>query len=157
MRPTVVRNMPEASTFTVAGGKGPGVRGRLGLGPDATILVYPGAVTPICGLDTAVRAWPQLPDTHLVLMVASRGGYVAELVKLAAELGVAERLHVLDYVPVEGADRLHRLRHDRHRHPAPHPHAGADDHHQVLVLHRRPAAGRGQRRQGRGRADARTR
>ena len=101
VRPTVVRNMPEASTFTVAGGKEPGVRGRLGLGPDATILVYPGAVTPIRGLDTAVRALSKLPDTHLVLMVASRGGHVAELVALAAELNVADRLHVLDYVSVE--------------------------------------------------------
>ncbi len=101
VRPTVVRNMPEASTFTVAGGKEPGVRGQLGLGPEATILVYPGAVTPIRGLDTAVRALPKLADTHLVLMVASRGGYVAELVTLAGELGVADRFHVLDYVPVE--------------------------------------------------------
>lgn len=101
VRPTVVRNMPEASTFTVAGGKEPGVRGRLGLGPEATILVYPGAVTPIRGLDTAVRALTKLPDAHLVLMVASRGGHVAELVALGAGLGVADRLHVLDYVSVE--------------------------------------------------------
>ena len=101
VRPTVVRNMPEASTFTVAGGKGPGVRGRLGLGPEATVLVYPGAVTPIRGLDTAVRALSKLAEAHLVLMVASRGGYVAELVTLAGELGVADRFHVLDYVPVE--------------------------------------------------------
>jgi glycosyltransferase involved in cell wall biosynthesis len=101
VRPTVVRNMPEASTFTVAGGRGPGVRGRLGLGPGTPILVYPGAVTPIRGLDTAVRALPQLPDTHMALLVGSRGGYVAELVKLAAELGITERFHVLDYVPVD--------------------------------------------------------
>jgi glycosyltransferase involved in cell wall biosynthesis len=101
VRPTVVRNMPEASTFTVAGGQGPGIRGRLGVGPDAPILVYPGAVTPIRGLDTAVRALPQLPDAHMVLLVGSRGGYAAELVALAASLGVADRFHVLDYVPVE--------------------------------------------------------
>jgi glycosyltransferase involved in cell wall biosynthesis len=63
--------------------------------------VYPGAVTPIRGLDTAVRALPKLPEAHLVLMVASRGGHVAELVALAAGLGVADRFHVLDYVPVE--------------------------------------------------------
>ena len=120
VRPTVVRNMPEASTFTVAGGKGPGVRGQLGLGPDATVLVYPGAVTPIRGLDTAVRALPQLAGTHLVLMVASRGGYVAELGRLAGELGVTGQFHVLDYVPVEeltdfiasasiGVDTLRRI------------------------------------------------
>lgn len=120
VRPTVVRNMPEASTFTVAGGKGPGVRGRLGVGPDTPILVYPGAVTPIRGLDTAVRALSQLPDAHLALMVASRGGYVAELTRLAGELGVTERFHVLDYVPVEdltdfiasatiGVDTLRRI------------------------------------------------
>ncbi|NUR26736.1 MAG: glycosyltransferase family 4 protein [Catenulispora sp.] len=101
VRPTVVRNYPEASTFTVAGGVGPGVRGRLGLDPDATIMVYPGSVTPNRGLDVAVRALRQLPDAHLVLMVGSRGGFVAELVALAAELGVSEQLHVLDYVPIE--------------------------------------------------------
>jgi glycosyltransferase involved in cell wall biosynthesis len=99
-RPTVVRNMPEASTFTVPGGRGPGVRGRLGLGPEATLLVYPGSVTPIRGLDTAVRALPQLPEAHLALLVGSRAGHVAELGELAARLGAADRFHVLDYVPV---------------------------------------------------------
>ena len=96
VRPTVVRNMPEASAFTVPGGRGPGVRGRLGLGPEATLLVYPGSVTPIRGLDTAVRALPQLPETHLALLVGSRSGHVAELAGLAAGLGVAERFHLLD-------------------------------------------------------------
>jgi glycosyltransferase involved in cell wall biosynthesis len=101
VRPTVVRNMPEASTFTVPGGRGPGVRGRLGLGPEATVLVYPGSVTPIRGLDTAVRALPQLPDAHLVLLVGSRSGHVAELAALAEQLRAASQFHVLDYVPVE--------------------------------------------------------
>lgn len=100
VRPTVVRNMPEASTFTVPGGRGPGVRGRLGLGPEAVVMVYPGSVTPIRGLDTAVRALPQLPEAHLVLLVGSRAGHVADLTALAARSGVAERFHVLDYVPV---------------------------------------------------------
>jgi glycosyltransferase involved in cell wall biosynthesis len=120
VRPTVVRNMPEAATFSVPGGRGPGVRGRLGLGPEATLLVYPGSVTPIRGLDTAVRALPQLPEAHLALLVGSRAGYVAELAELAARLGVGERFHVLDYVPVEeltdfiasataGVDTLRRI------------------------------------------------
>ena len=120
VRPTVVRNMPEASTFTVPGGRGPGVRGHLGLGPEATLLVYPGSVTPIRGLDTAVRALQQLPEAHLALLVGSRAGHVAELGGLAARLGVAERFHVLDYVPVEeltdfiasataGVDTLRRI------------------------------------------------
>ena len=62
VRPTAgPQNMPEASTFTVAGDKEPGVRGRLGLGPDVTILVYPGAVTPIRGLHTAVEPSPSCP------------------------------------------------------------------------------------------------
>jgi len=119
-RPTVVRNMPEAWTFTVPGGRGPGVRGRLGLGPEATLLVYPGSVTAIRGLATAVRALPQLPEAHLALLVGSRAGHVAELGELAARLGVAERFHVLDYVPVEdltdfiasataGVDTLRRI------------------------------------------------
>jgi glycosyltransferase involved in cell wall biosynthesis len=99
--PTVVRNMPEATSFTVPGGRGPGVRGRLGLGSEATVLVYPGSVTPIRGLDTAVRALPLLPQAHLALLVGARTGHVAELTELAAQLDVGERLHVLDYVPVE--------------------------------------------------------
>ena len=73
VRPTVVRNMPEASTFTVPGGRGPGVRGRLGLGPEATLLVYPGSVTPIRGLDTAVRALPQLPRRRIWHCWSARG------------------------------------------------------------------------------------
>jgi glycosyltransferase involved in cell wall biosynthesis len=120
VRPTVVRNMPEASTFTIPGGRGPGVRGQLGLGPEATLLVYPGSVTPIRGLDTAVRALQHLPEAHLALLVGSRAGHVAELGELAARLGVGERFHVLDYVPVEeltdfiasatmGVDTLRRI------------------------------------------------
>ncbi|NUP52959.1 MAG: glycosyltransferase family 4 protein, partial [Catenulispora sp.] len=100
-RPTVVRDMAEASTGTVAGGVGTGVRGRLGLGPEATVLVYPGTATPARGLDTVVRALPQLPDAHLALVVGSRSGHLAELTALAEQLRVAEQVHLLDSVPLE--------------------------------------------------------
>jgi len=52
------------------------------------------------GLLTAVRALPLLPGAHLALVV-KRNAFIGELEKLAAQLGVRERVHVLPYVPQE--------------------------------------------------------
>jgi len=47
-----------------------------------------------------VETLPQLPDVH-VAVVARRSRYVESLADRARELDVAERLHVLPYVPVD--------------------------------------------------------
>ena len=97
--PTLVRNMPSRADLAAVGQGTPGVRGALGLPPETPLLVHPGSVTKIRGLETVVRALPQLDGVHAALIVGRRDGYVAELVEIAAELGVSDRFHLLDYVP----------------------------------------------------------
>ncbi|RQW94771.1 glycosyltransferase, partial [Micromonospora globispora] len=51
------------------------------------------------GLDTLVDALPRLPGVHVALVVNPALRYVEQLAARAARLGVADRLHVLPYVP----------------------------------------------------------
>jgi glycosyltransferase involved in cell wall biosynthesis len=102
VRPRVVLNAPQfdpdnpdADGPDVTAG---GVRAACGLAEGVPLLVYGGSAAPQRGLETAVDALPELAGTHLALVLAdpARG---AELTRRAAALGVADRLHVLDYVP----------------------------------------------------------
>jgi glycosyltransferase involved in cell wall biosynthesis len=110
--PTVVNNMPERSTLagvaeviadTDGLAQNSGVRGDLKLSPDTPLIVHAGMVAPVRGLTTIVRALaaPELSHTHFAMLVGSRQGHVAELVQLAESLGCGDRLHLLDYVPVQ--------------------------------------------------------
>ncbi|GAA2023518.1 hypothetical protein GCM10009839_21380 [Catenulispora yoronensis] len=101
--PTVVNNMPERSTLVGTVDATSGVRGDLKLDPDVPLIVHAGMVAPVRGLDTIVRALadPALSHAHFAMLVGSRQGYVADLVRLAESLGCGERLHLLDYVPVQ--------------------------------------------------------
>ncbi|GAA2056044.1 hypothetical protein GCM10009839_76290 [Catenulispora yoronensis] len=99
--PVLVKNMPALADLASAGDDVPGVRGALGLAADVPLLVHPGSVTNVRGLQTVVEALPELPGVHAALLVGRRDGYVAELVAMAAELGVSDRFHLLDYVPSE--------------------------------------------------------
>ena len=99
--PVLVKNMPAMSDLALAADDAPGVRADLSLADDVPLLVYPGLVAEPRGLRTAVEALPALADVHLALLVGRRDGHVAELAALAGELGVADRFHLLDYVPSE--------------------------------------------------------
>ncbi|AXI79693.1 glycosyltransferase family 4 protein [Peterkaempfera bronchialis] len=103
-RPAVVLNAPLVRTDGAAGAYGapeaavPEVRRAVGLPPDAPLLLYSGGLAARRGVATAVAALPALPGVHLVL-VARRGDPDAgELRALAGRLGVADRLHLADYV-----------------------------------------------------------
>ncbi|GAA1400890.1 glycosyltransferase family 4 protein [Catellatospora coxensis] len=96
--PAVVLNAPDMS----AGGEPPEVslRERCGIGPDVPLLVYSGAAAPARGLGVMVEALPTLPGVHMAMVINSPSGeYATGLIARAAELGVADRLHVTDYVP----------------------------------------------------------
>jgi glycosyltransferase involved in cell wall biosynthesis len=63
-------------------------------------LLYAGRVTPLKGLDTAVRALAHLPqDTSLAVVGTADPAYRAELEGLAARLGVGERLSIGPSLP----------------------------------------------------------
>ncbi|WP_067070139.1 glycosyltransferase family 4 protein [Carbonactinospora thermoautotrophica] len=94
--PAVVANMPERDRPDEEPVSD--VRTVLGLDPRVPILVYPGVVTPLRGLTTVVEALPRLPGVHFAVLVGERHRYVVALEERAAELGVADRLHILPYV-----------------------------------------------------------
>ncbi|MFY1669931.1 glycosyltransferase family 4 protein [Plantactinospora sp. WMMB334] len=78
----------------------PELRARCGLGPEVPLLVYSGVAAAKRGLGTMIEALPQLAGVHVALVVNKPDGpYVQQLRSRAAALGVAERLHVLPYVP----------------------------------------------------------
>ena len=52
------------------------------------------------GLGVMVEALPRLPEAHVAFVVNKpQSAYVKGLLRRAEELGVAERVHVLPYVP----------------------------------------------------------
>lgn len=109
-QPTVVPNAPElpASSSSVSSDPvtddPPSVRRRCGLADDVPLFVYSGSINPSRGLMTVVEALPLLPDSHLALVIAKarhRSEPIQELFARARELGVADRIHLLPYVPVD--------------------------------------------------------
>ncbi|MDF4250976.1 glycosyltransferase family 4 protein [Streptomyces sp. WMMB303] len=82
------------------GGAVPSLRALCGIGAGTPLVVYSGAAAPQRGLGTMVEALADLPEAHTALVVPRPSApYLRELRARAAELGAAERLHVLPYVP----------------------------------------------------------
>ncbi|MBO1337578.1 glycosyltransferase family 4 protein [Streptomyces sp. VRA16 Mangrove soil] len=99
--PAVVLNAPGGGPAAEdAGEPAPDLRALCGIGAGTPLVVYSGAAAEQRGLRTIVEALPQLPDVHAAFVVlAPRSAYIKGLLVRAAELGVADRLHVLPYVP----------------------------------------------------------
>lgn len=97
--PTVVRNAPVTATVREPE---TGLREAVGLDADTPVLVYSGSLSRERSVDTIVRALPQAPGIHFVMVVGSPDHpLVVEVLDLARELGVADRVHTAPYVPVE--------------------------------------------------------
>jgi glycosyltransferase involved in cell wall biosynthesis len=97
--PIVVRNVPEWRAASRTSGEEDGA-GRDG-GPP--LAVYFGALTRNRGLPVALRALAHLPELRLRLVGPEAWGYRRTLLELADELGVAERVELLDPVPPDHA------------------------------------------------------
>ncbi|MFE9694880.1 glycosyltransferase family 4 protein [Micromonospora sp. NPDC005806] len=97
--PAVLLNAPAVEHRPADATPPPDLRVECGVGPDEPLLVYSGAAAPQRGLDTLVEALPRLPGVHVALVVNPALRYVERLADRAARLGVADRLHVLPYVP----------------------------------------------------------
>lgn len=93
-RPFVVTNAPVAQWQMPARGD---VRSELGLAEDVPLLVYLGGIAPARGVDLVVEALPMLPGVHLVVGTPPKPA-MDELMEQAALLGVADRVHRVDYV-----------------------------------------------------------
>ncbi|MEE1938134.1 glycosyltransferase family 4 protein [Streptomyces sp. TRM 70361] len=100
-RPSVVLNAPDADLPASPDGEPvPDLRELCGIGPDVPLTVYSGAAAPQRGLDIMIESLPRLEGVHVALVVLRpTTGYVAELLVRAEELGVADRVHALPYVP----------------------------------------------------------
>jgi glycosyltransferase involved in cell wall biosynthesis len=100
--PTVVLNAPPTADPRTA--LDSDVRTACGLSPDIPLLVYAGGLAPARGLATAVEGLADLAEVHLALVCVPNTtvSYAEDLLALAEEHGVAERLHLLDPVaPVD--------------------------------------------------------
>ncbi|MEV0650296.1 glycosyltransferase family 4 protein [Phytomonospora sp. NPDC050363] len=100
-KPAVVLNAPEKEVAEEREAPAPpNLREQCGLEPGTPLLVYSGTVNPHRGLTTMIEALPHLPETHVALIVSRPGSaHVRKLLDRATELGAAERVHVLPYVP----------------------------------------------------------
>ena len=99
------------------------LRADCGVGPDTPLLVYSGGIARVRGVDwITIEALLELPGVHLALVrwrpapgpTATSPGLLAH----AEWLGVADRVHVLPYVPHWQVLRL-PVRRGRRGHPDP--------------------------------------
>ena len=79
----------------------PTIRDVVGVEPGTALLVYSGATKKARGVHDVVAALPKLGSTHFVVVTDRIGGYVDRLAGLALEFGVADRFHLVPYVPVD--------------------------------------------------------
>ena len=77
---------------------GPDVRSACGLADDVPLLVYSGGLAAPRGVHTVVEALPRLEGVHLAAVSRQRSSYTVRLERLAEQLGVADRLHLVPFV-----------------------------------------------------------
>lgn len=93
--PLVVRNTPVRASI---GSSSASVRDAAGLEPDVPLMVYSGYIHHERGISTAVRALPELPGVHLAIVSGQKNAELRAILRLADDLGVRDRLHVVPYV-----------------------------------------------------------
>jgi glycosyltransferase involved in cell wall biosynthesis len=97
--PVVVRNVPEWRAESTPNVEDEGAARDAG----PPLAVYFGALTRNRGLPTALRALAQLPELRLRLVGPEAWGYRRTLLELAEQLGIGERVEMLEPVPPERA------------------------------------------------------
>jgi glycosyltransferase involved in cell wall biosynthesis len=94
-RPDVVLNAPVVAAPEP---EGPSVRRAAGVSDHLPLLVYGGGLAKPRGVHTVIQALPKLADVHLAVITRRVSNYTAYLDRIAARLGVADRLHFLPFV-----------------------------------------------------------
>ena len=104
--PTVVCNAPDVDGDVDVEGL-PTLREACEVADDVPLMVYSGVAAVQRGLDVMVEALPSLPGVHVAFVVNRPDGrYMTRLIDRAAELDVADRVHVLPYVPYRYVSRF---------------------------------------------------
>jgi glycosyltransferase involved in cell wall biosynthesis len=101
-RPEVVLNAPVRFPKDAEDTPTPDLRALCGLDRDTPLLAYCGGVNPRRGVDLMIDALPDLPGVHVALVTLHPSGNNAAsdaLRERAVEVGVADRVHLLPYVP----------------------------------------------------------
>lgn len=99
-RPRVILNAPVIKP-TPIDGTGRNLREDCGLAEDVPLLLYSGGMSPRRGVSTAIESLVDLPGVHLALIAREDDPDVPALRQCALDNGVADRLHVVPYVPVD--------------------------------------------------------
>jgi glycogen(starch) synthase len=77
------------------------VRDACGVGPEETLIVFTGALSPSRGIEQTIDAFPQLPSSfHLALMGPRKPHLEAAFLEQVAALALDDRVHLVD--PVRG-------------------------------------------------------
>lgn len=99
-RPTVTLNSPRQADLEPTDAD---VRTAAGLAPGVPLLVYSGVINPRRGVLTAVDALAHLPGVHLAVVSVPHAATPAAkvLADHAREIGVGDRVHVVDPVATE--------------------------------------------------------
>jgi len=97
-RPEVVLNAPVYGDHT---GPRRSLRDDVALADDVPLLVYSGGMAPRRGVGTVIDALAVLDGMHLALIAREEDPDVELLRRRAQQQGVAERVHVVPYVPVD--------------------------------------------------------
>jgi glycosyltransferase involved in cell wall biosynthesis len=102
-RPEIVLNAPVSfAKETDSDLPPPDLRALCGITAETPLLVYCGAVNPVRGVDVMIQGLPSLPGVHVAVVSLQPGGKnlaSEQLRAQAEELGVADRFHLLPYVP----------------------------------------------------------
>ncbi|MDR0593219.1 MAG: glycosyltransferase family 4 protein [Bifidobacteriaceae bacterium] len=101
-RPDLVLNAPMRDDSTP---QVPSVRAVAGVPAAAPLAVYAGGVNPARGLGSVVRALAELEGVHLAVVVNNLGTAVSHLQAEAQRLGLADRLHLVPFVPHDQVTR----------------------------------------------------
>ena len=106
-RPTLVRNIPGRPSAPLDPSQGR-LRRLAGLRPEDQVIAYGGRITTSRGIEETLRAMVSLPsDVHFVLLGYGEPTYIEPLTAMAADLGVADRVHFVGRVgPTEVAAAL---------------------------------------------------
>jgi len=98
-RPVTVINGPWGTRVPMDPAERRPLRTELGLPEDVPLLVYVGKLAEVRGVGTLVDGLPLLPGVHVAFVGSPDPGARQALRDRASELGVADRLHIVDYVP----------------------------------------------------------
>lgn len=103
VKPNVVMNAPvQAPASDESAAPVPDLRADCGIGPEVPLLAYVGGITPVRGVDIIIDALPKLPEVHVAMVSVHPNGKNSPVDKArerAEALGVADRVHMLPYVP----------------------------------------------------------